>query len=111
MLEYALNSTPVILRYQDLPDDDLPILFIHGLGCASSLDYAEVIAQPRLSNHRRILVDLLSPGYSDRPDQFDYSAACHADYLEKLVGALKLESLVVYGHSMGGAVAIVGPLA
>lgn len=111
MLEYTLNSTPVILRYQDLLGDDLPILFIHGLGCASSFDYPQVASIVGLTQHRRILVDLLGSGYSHKLDQFDYSAACHADYLEKLVGALKLESLVVYGHSMGRAVAIVGPLA
>lgn len=54
------------MRYHDLPGKGMPILFIHGLGCAGTFDYPEVAAQDSLKNHRCILVDLLGAGCSDK---------------------------------------------
>lgn len=101
-----LKTVNCILRYHDLPGDDVPILFIHGLGCAGSFDYPQVAGQPELQNHRRILVDLLGAGFSDKPDDFDYSVASHGVCLLELVEALGLNRFVLYGHSLGGAVAL-----
>lgn len=106
MRELRLEDSHATLRYHDLPGDGLPILFIHGLGCAGSFDYPQVAAQPCLSGHRRILVDLLGSGYSDKPADVDYSIAHHAASLLALVNDLQLSKVVVFGHSMGGAVAI-----
>ena len=58
MKEYLIPGTEHILRYHDLPGKEMPILFLHGLGCAGSFDYPEVAALDPLRNHRRILVDL-----------------------------------------------------
>lgn len=51
-------------------------------------------------------MDLLGSGFSDKPDDFSYSIADHADYLADLVDYLDLAKLIIYGHSMGGAIAI-----
>ncbi|MDW6094485.1 alpha/beta hydrolase [Vibrio rhizosphaerae] len=106
MKEFKLDNN-VILRYQDLSGDDVPIVFIHGLGCASSFDYPQVASVRSLSNHRRILIDLIGSGYSDKPELFDYTIANHADCIKKLLNHLRLDNVVIYGHSMGGAVSIV----
>jgi len=58
MEEYSINKTGYVMRYHDFTGEDVPILFIHGLGRAGSFDYPEVAAQDSLKNHRRILVDL-----------------------------------------------------
>lgn len=106
MKELQLKMNKALLRYHDLPGYGMPILFIHGLGCAGSFDYPQVAGQPELQNHRRILVDLLGAGFSDKPDNFEYTAAAHAACLLELIDALDLKQLAVYGHSLGGAVAL-----
>lgn len=105
MKEFKVDQN-VILRYQDLPGDDIPIIFIHGLGCASSFDYPQVASMRCLVHHRRILVDLVGSGYSDKPDSFDYSIGSHAKYLEEFFSYLQISKIVIFGHSMGGAVSI-----
>lgn len=106
MKEYRIESVHATMRYHDLPGSGIPILFVHGLGCAGSFDYPEVAAQPELQNHRRILVDLLGAGFSDRPEDFGYTADNHAAYLQEFIADIGLSSFVLYGHSLGGAVAI-----
>jgi haloalkane dehalogenase len=106
MREYKLNDLNAKLRYHDLEGNDIPIIFIHGLGCASSSDYPQVASVKELSTHRRLLIDLLGSGFSDRPDDFGYSIRDHAEYLKDFVGSIGLKSFFVYGHSMGGSIAI-----
>lgn len=105
MKEFKLDNN-VILRYQDLPGEAVPIVFIHGLGCASSFDYPQVASMRSLSDHRRILVDLIGSGYSDKPEAFDYTIAHHANCIEKLLDHLNIDNVVIYGHSMGGAISV-----
>ena len=106
MKEYLISGINATLRYHDLPGEDIPILFIHGLGCAGSFDYPQVAAEPPLQSHRRILVDLLGAGFSDRPENFGYTVDDHVAYLAEWVAALGLNSFILFGHSLGGAVAI-----
>lgn len=106
MKEYLINKTGHVMRYHDFPGKNMPILFIHGLGCAGSFDYPEVAAQDSLKDHRRILVDLLGAGYSDKPDNFTYTVEEHAKYLLEFIDYLNLGPFILFGHSLGGAVAI-----
>ncbi|WP_431823966.1 alpha/beta fold hydrolase [Burkholderia sp. F1] len=85
----------------------MPTLFIHGLGCASSCDYPGVAAAPALSGRRMLLVDLLGSGFSDRPTDFSYTVEDHAKTIAALADHLSFPELNLFGHSMGGAVAIV----
>ena len=106
MKEYILKNTIDKMRYHDFDGKGLPILFIHGLGCAGSFDYPNVATQHELLENRRILVDLLGSGYSDKPIAFDYSVKSHATYLYDFVNELGLEKFVLFGHSFGGSVAL-----
>lgn len=105
MKEYKVYDD-VYLRYHDFDGDKEAIVFIHGLGCASSYEYPQVIHDKDLSRHRCILIDLLGSGYSDKPNGFDYSVSSHAIYLKQFIKDLELKSFILFGHSMGGAVAI-----
>ncbi|MEZ8630786.1 alpha/beta fold hydrolase [Vibrio lentus] len=107
MKEFKVKGSNAILRYHDLPGSEVPIVFIHGIGCASSFDYPAVASSDWLLSHRRILVDLLGSGFSDKPEDFDYSIGSHAAYLEAFIQSLGLDKFVIYGHSMGGAVSVV----
>ena len=106
MKEYRIKKTGSVMRYHDLPGKDTPILFLHGLGCAGSFDYPEVAAQDPLKDHRRILVDLLGAGYSDKPDDFGYTVEDHAAYLLEFIDHLTLGPFILFGHSLGGAIAV-----
>ncbi|HNX96401.1 MAG TPA: alpha/beta fold hydrolase [Candidatus Aminicenantes bacterium] len=90
-----------------MPGEAPPLLFVHGLGCASSCDYPRVAADPALAGRRRLLVDLLGYGFSDRPEDFGYTVEDHADTLTALIDGLALPRIDLLGHSMGGAIAIV----
>ncbi|MCL1841825.1 MAG: alpha/beta hydrolase [Propionibacteriaceae bacterium] len=94
------------MRYLDLPGDDLPILFVHGLGCSGSADYPEIATNPALRGHRALIIDRPGFGYSDCPDDYDCSVRGQAQTLADFIAALGLERVAVYGHSAGGAVAI-----
>ena len=106
MKEYIVDNIKNKMRYHDLPGKDTPILFIHGLGCAGSFEYPEVAAQTDFINHRRILIDLLGSGFSDKPDNYLYTVKEHAKYLYNFVQDLKLDKLIIFAHSLGGAVAL-----
>lgn len=107
MKSLRLHVEQADLRYHDIPGDSPPLLFIHGLGCASSCDYPAVAGDPALSGRRMLLVDLLGSGFSDRPADFAYTIEAQARTIVALVEHLAPASVDLFGHSMGGSIAIV----
>lgn len=105
MREYKIRGTNYRIRYNDFSGELTPIIFIHGLGCAGSFDYVEV-ASILQSNHRIILIDLLGAGYSDKPSSFKYTIDSHVKYLKEFIENLNIEKIIIFGHSLGGAIAI-----
>jgi pimeloyl-ACP methyl ester carboxylesterase len=99
-------SNGSVMRIHDLHGDGPPLVFLHGLGCASSCDYPQVAGDVALRGRHAILVDLLGHGFSDKPPSFQYSVAAHAETVVELFSLLGLSSVRLYGHSMGGSVAI-----
>lgn len=108
MREYKLREKNYKIRYNDFFGEMTPIIFIHGLGCAGSFDYAEVASalQSDQPGHRLILIDLLGAGYSDKPLSFKYTVASHAKYLKEFIEDLNLEKVIIFGHSLGGPIGI-----
>lgn len=51
-------------------------------------------------------MDLLGAGYSDKPNDFTYTVEDHAEYLLEFINYLNLEQFILFGHSLGGAVAL-----
>lgn len=107
MKSFRLNAEQADLHYHDIPGGGPPLLFIHGLGCASSCDYPAVAGDPALSGRRLLLVDLLGSGFSDRPTEFAYTIDAQARTVVALLEQLALEPVDLFGHSMGGSIAIV----
>jgi pimeloyl-ACP methyl ester carboxylesterase len=107
MKSIVLKDPECVIRFHHLPGVGAPLVFIHGLGCASSCDYPPVARDAALASRRTVLVDLLGSGFSDKPDAFAYSISAHARVLVALIDALGVETCDLYGHSMGGAVALV----
>ncbi len=107
MKSFRLDDDRATLRYHDIPGAGTPLLFIHGLGCASSCDYPTIAADPSLAGRRMLLVDLLGFGFSDRPADFSYTVDEHARTVSELARRLCPDAVDLFGHSMGGSIAIV----
>jgi pimeloyl-ACP methyl ester carboxylesterase len=101
-----LDPPGAYVRYLDFPGEELPLVFLHGLGCAASSDFPRVAANPVLAGHRSLLIDFFGHGYSDGPGDFGYALEDHAGTVWQLLDHLSLKGCAVFGHSMGGAVAI-----
>ena len=106
MKQYLLKKDGYAVRYHELPGTEPKLVFLHGLGCASSFEYPAVMAEPALCGRGALLIDLLGAGYSDKPLAFGYTVEEHAAYLYEMLCALDLRDIVLFGHSLGGAVAI-----
>lgn len=96
----------VLVRYHDLAGVGAPLVFVHGLGCASSCDYPAVARSAALAGRRIVLLDLPGYGFSDKPSSHGYGIDAHAAVVQALVRDLGVEAIDLFGHSMGGAVAI-----
>ena len=94
------------MRYLEFKGEGVPLLMIHGLGCASSFEYPHVATAPALCGRHLFLVDLLGFGFSDRPEDFGYRVQDHALQIYRFVEEQGLMQIEIFGHSMGGSVAI-----
>lgn len=95
-----------IVRWQELPGRGEPLVFIHGLGCASSYEYPRIVCDPQFGSRRAILIDLPGSGYSEKPEAFSYQTSSQAQVVIELLNHLAITSFWLYGHSMGGSIAI-----
>ncbi|WP_024557554.1 alpha/beta fold hydrolase [Franconibacter pulveris 1160] len=94
------------VRYHDFPGDGEPLLMVHGLGCASSYDYPRVVIDPAFGGRRAVLIDLPGSGYSEKPRHYAYGTSDQAQVVMELAQTLNLSAFWLYGHSMGGSIAI-----
>jgi pimeloyl-ACP methyl ester carboxylesterase len=103
---FYIKSAGMKLRFHALPGDGVPLVFLHGLGSASSCDFPQIAADPALAGRPMLLVDLLGSGFSDRMDSFSYSIRDQAETIVALIQSLDGQTIDLFGHSMGGAIAI-----
>ncbi|OHX18702.1 alpha/beta hydrolase [Chromobacterium amazonense] len=106
MKSHRLTQPAAHLRYHDIPGHGAPLVMLHGIGCASSFDYPRLLAEPGLAGRRALLVDLLGHGFSDKPENFSYTPRAQAQALAQWIEHLDLRGVDLFGHSMGGSVAI-----
>lgn len=94
------------MRYHDLPGAVPTLVFLHGLGCASTSDFLRASTDPRLAKRRILLIDLLGFGFSDHPPQFSYAMEQHARVVAGMLDHLEIKRCTLIGHSMGGSIGI-----
>lgn len=82
----------------------LPIVFVHGMACSADLWKTQLAytAQTR----RALAIDLRGHGASAPPLDDDYAPASCATDLFTVLNALKLDRIVLVGHSFGSCVAL-----
>ncbi|MEV8476575.1 alpha/beta hydrolase [Streptomyces sp. NPDC051173] len=95
------------IRWVELPGQEPPRVYMHGLGATSPAYFAEVAVHPLLAGRRSLLIDLLGHGISDRPTGFGYTLESHADALATALDSAGVTGAELIAHSMGGSVAIV----
>ena len=106
MRTFPVPGVDALLCYHDLPGDEPTIVFLHGLGAASSEEFMQTVRHPLLTSFRMLLVDFLGFGFSERPLEYAYSMEDHADSVAELLRHIDVRTAHVVGHSMGGSVAI-----
>ncbi|MFB7448226.1 alpha/beta fold hydrolase [Streptomyces sp. NPDC056194] len=107
MREARFDERGSVIRWTEAAGEGPAVVFVHGLGAASTVYHAHIAARPELAGRRVLFVDLPGHGISDRPDDFAYRLEDHADALAAALDAAGVRGGVIAGHSMGGAVAIV----
>jgi len=106
MEAYFDTNTQAFMRYFDFPGKEPSVVYLGGLGIASTAAFPRILVEAGLSKRRSILVDLFGCGYSDDPDHFNYSIEEHASTLTGLLDHIRSKPYVLVGHSLGGAIAI-----
>jgi pimeloyl-ACP methyl ester carboxylesterase len=96
---------PPPFAFGHVPGHGPLLVYLHGLGCAGSLDWPRVASAPALQGRASLWVDLLGFGQSPRPQDFSYDLLDQARGLEQLLADLP-GPLALVGHSMGGALAV-----
>jgi pimeloyl-ACP methyl ester carboxylesterase len=97
-----------VVRIRDEGDSTkkLPIVFVHGAGASSVVWMDEV---RRLSPRRRVIApDLPGHGQSDpwHSEGHEASIAMYRDAIGTICATLKVEKVILAGHSMGGQIAL-----
>lgn len=96
-------SNNIIFAYTDTGKGKHTLLFLHGLG--NSLIGFEKNLTALSTNNRCIGLDLPGNGFSSK-DNYPYSIQFFADSVAAFIQEMKLENVVLIGHSMGGQIGI-----
>ncbi|MEU5920921.1 alpha/beta hydrolase [Streptomyces sp. NPDC047141] len=107
MREARFDERGSVIRWTEADGEGPAVVFVHGLGAASTVYHAHIAARRELAGRRILFVDLPGHGISDRPADFGYALEDHADALAAVLEAARTGDAVIAGHSMGGAVAVV----
>lgn len=91
------------LAYHDSGNLPSPLIFLHGTGCDASDWMSVTDALPR--NQRCIALDFRGHGQSPVPTQ-PFTLTDLAEDVLHLVDNLRLQELIIVGHSLGGMVAM-----
>lgn len=82
------------------------MVFIHGLGVPLPMNIPALSVTFSLAHAEPILIDLPGSGYSDKPRHYSYHTTDQARVVAELIDHLELDAFWLYGHSMGGSIAI-----
>ena len=91
------------INYEDRGEGQ-PLILLHGYG-ASTYSWRHVA--PHFSkSYRVIAIDLKGFGLSDKPLDNDYSVLDQSRMIAEFIRSYRLENVLLAGHSLGGAVAL-----
>jgi pimeloyl-ACP methyl ester carboxylesterase len=106
MKSHYLPEHKSFIRYYEIYGEGEPILYLAGLSFSILGSMLSVATHPKMRHRRAILVDYLGSGFSDHPQNFDYTMESHARSIADVLDNESIKSVTVVGHSMGGTVGI-----
>jgi len=87
--------------------DGVPVVFVHGSGPGVSAYSNWRLTLPALAEHYRVFaLDMVGFGFSERPDEVEYSMTTWVNQLIGFLDAHGLERAHLVGNSFGGGVAL-----
>jgi pimeloyl-ACP methyl ester carboxylesterase len=89
--------------YREAGADGAPVVLLpHGYPC-SSYEFRNLM--PRLADRWRLIApDFPGAGYSETPDDFDYSFDGYAGFLDSFVDTLGIDRFALYLHDFGSPI-------
>jgi pimeloyl-ACP methyl ester carboxylesterase len=103
MVDRQLRTSDAVIAYSVTGSGAVPIVFVHGWGCGRGDWDAVIDGLP--DRFTAIAIDLPGHGQSSA-ERADYSIAAYANDVADVIRAENVTSVVIAGHSMGGAVAV-----
>jgi magnesium chelatase accessory protein len=101
----TLSVKGVRVHFSTSGADSAPgAILIHGWASSSRM-WASTIEHLQ-SSYRLVSLDLPGHGQSDKPSESWYSIETFANVVEEVAQATEISSPLLFGHSMGGAIAI-----
>jgi pimeloyl-ACP methyl ester carboxylesterase len=105
ILNHTIKVNNINLHYRDVQNDGKEIiLMMHGL-TANCHAFDGLLKNGLGRNNRIIIPDLRGRGLSDRPS-FGYSMKDHCNDIIAFLDALKINKVILIGHSFGGLLAL-----
>ena len=80
-------------------------VMIHGFG--ATLDCWNDVYRSLAEAHSVVRLDLMGAGFSSKPANASYSPVAQAELLRAFIESLGLRKVVLIGHSLGGAIALI----
>ncbi len=107
MKEKKVTIQNLELFYVDNEKEGLPIIMIHGNSMNSKMFYQQ-FDSPALSNYRLLALDFPGHGQSQRSNtpEKDYAVSGFIQIIIDFITTLGLQEVVLFGHSLGGHLAI-----
>jgi pimeloyl-ACP methyl ester carboxylesterase len=91
------------INYYEMGSGD-PVILLHGFGGSSWCWH--IVSKYLAGKNRLFLFDLKGFGSSDKPLDDKYSVSDQADIISDFIQKNKLQNLILAGHSLGGAIAL-----
>jgi pimeloyl-ACP methyl ester carboxylesterase len=82
-----------------------PIILLHGFG--ADLHTWDLIKNELSKNKKVYTIDLLGHGESPKPKDGNYALSNQAELINDFILKNKLRNVILVGHSMGGAIALI----
>ena len=98
---HFFNLNPYKYHYIDEGEGEV-LLFLHGNPTWSF--YYRNLIQSFQNKYRCIAPDHIGCGFSDKPQDYNYTLSTHIDNLEQLVNSLGLKDITLVMHDWGGAI-------
>lgn len=102
-MQKVINKTTINYEYFN-NDSNISLVFLHGWG--QNIEMMMILAKPFITKYNVLVLDLPGFGASSEPD-YAWSLDDYAKMLNILIKELKLDNIILIGHSFGGKLALV----